>query len=100
MAWVLGRLTREVLTGAHRGGIRGGWGRVQGSDCPFSHDATPNKKDDVCRYLIAGRCAKGDACPFSHDIQPAETGRGAEVMGRGGEGEEGRERRGGNGNAG
>ena len=47
---------------------------VKGSNCPFSHDAVPNKTAaearvlEPCRYFINGMCIKGDACLYSHDL--------------------------------
>lgn len=38
----------------------------QGDCCDFSHEGTPNKKKDVCKFYLMDSCMKGKDCIFHH----------------------------------
>ncbi|KAM7537613.1 hypothetical protein Aperf_G00000071084 [Anoplocephala perfoliata] len=45
---------------------------IKGSECPFNHDFSPVKKQELCKFYAAGTCSKGSACPYMHSEFPCK----------------------------
>ncbi|CAG0912304.1 unnamed protein product [Notodromas monacha] len=46
---------------------------LQESECPFSHDVSALKREELCRfYLTTGGCRKRDSCLFMHEEFPCK----------------------------
>jgi hypothetical protein len=42
---------------------------AKGTECPFLHEGTPQRRATLCKFLLSGACTKGDECPFSHGLR-------------------------------
>ncbi|XP_018652949.1 hypothetical protein Smp_002820.1 [Schistosoma mansoni] len=44
----------------------------KGGSCPFLHDFTPAKKNELCKFYAVGMCSKESACSFLHGEFPCK----------------------------
>ncbi|CAH8500500.1 unnamed protein product [Schistosoma turkestanicum] len=44
----------------------------KGSSCPFLHDFTPAKKNELCKFYAVGVCSKEFACSYLHGEFPCK----------------------------
>ena len=42
--------------------------RVQGEECPYSHDVAKEKRREICKYFMTDSCTKGDDCTYYHGV--------------------------------
>ncbi|XP_050501117.1 protein suppressor of sable isoform X3 [Diabrotica virgifera virgifera] len=47
-------------------------GKCQKSDCPYSHEAVPPMKLELCKFYLMDCCAKGDKCSYMHSEFPCK----------------------------
>ncbi|XP_023012917.2 suppressor of sable isoform X2 [Leptinotarsa decemlineata] len=47
-------------------------GKCQKDDCPYSHEAVPPMKLELCKFYLMDCCAKGDKCSYMHSEFPCK----------------------------
>uniref|UniRef100_A0A6P7G112 Uncharacterized protein LOC114336436 n=1 Tax=Diabrotica virgifera virgifera TaxID=50390 RepID=A0A6P7G112_DIAVI len=47
-------------------------GKCQKCDCPYSHEAVPPMKLELCKFYLMDCCAKGDKCSYMHSEFPCK----------------------------
>ncbi|XP_056641059.1 protein suppressor of sable isoform X1 [Diorhabda sublineata] len=47
-------------------------GKCQKNDCPYSHEAVPPMKLELCKFYLMDCCAKGDKCSYMHSEFPCK----------------------------
>ncbi|CAH0549008.1 unnamed protein product [Brassicogethes aeneus] len=47
-------------------------GKCQKTNCPFSHEASPPMKLELCKFYLMGCCAKGEKCSYMHHNFPCK----------------------------
>ncbi|XP_060532651.1 protein suppressor of sable isoform X2 [Cylas formicarius] len=47
-------------------------GKCQKSDCPYSHEASPPMKLELCKFYLMDCCAKGENCSYMHSEFPCK----------------------------
>lgn len=47
-------------------------GKCQKGDCPYSHEACPPMKLELCKFYLNDCCAKGDKCSYMHGDFPCK----------------------------
>lgn len=45
---------------------------MQGDECPYSHDALPPLKMELCKFYLMECCAKRDKCLYMHSEFPCK----------------------------
>jgi hypothetical protein len=45
---------------------------LQGVECPYSHDALPPRKMELCKFYLMDCCAKKDKCLYMHSDFPCK----------------------------
>jgi len=45
---------------------------LQGDECPYSHDALPPRKMELCKFYLMDCCAKKDKCLYMHSDFPCK----------------------------
>ena len=44
----------------------------QENECPYSHNALPPRKMELCKFYLIGCCAKKDKCLYMHSDFPCK----------------------------
>jgi hypothetical protein len=47
-------------------------GKCQKNDCPYSHEAVPPMKLELCKFYLKDCCAKGEKCSYMHSEFPCK----------------------------
>lgn len=47
-------------------------GKCQKNDCPYSHEAVPPMKLELCKFYLMECCAKGEKCSYMHSEFPCK----------------------------
>nr|CAI5862596.1 unnamed protein product [Callosobruchus analis] len=47
-------------------------GKCLKNDCPYSHEAVPPMKLELCKFYLMDCCAKGDKCSYMHSEFPCK----------------------------
>ncbi|XP_063923736.1 uncharacterized protein LOC135137894 isoform X3 [Zophobas morio] len=47
-------------------------GKCQKNDCPYSHEAMPPMKLELCKFYLKDCCAKGEKCSYMHSEFPCK----------------------------
>ena len=47
-------------------------GKCHRDDCPYSHDALPPRKMELCKFYLMDCCAKRDKCLYMHHDFPCK----------------------------